>query len=86
MDRLYVGTREGTGPVENNLSQYGDLQGLVVGAYGEGSDALHGLVQLLAESKVKAMGLSRGRKGTEAEIANFKLVCLLVKSEGCSVL
>ena len=72
VDRLYGGTKErtkeGTGPVENKLSQYGDLQGLVVGAFGEGSEDLHGLVQLLAESKVKAMGLSRGREGTEAEL------------------
>ena len=68
VDRLYGGTIEGTGPVENKLMQYGDLQGLVVGAFGEGSEDLHGLVQLLAESKVKAMGLSRGREGTEAEL------------------
>ena len=39
-----------------------------MGAFGEGSEDLHGLVQLLAESKVKAMGLFRGREGTEAEL------------------
>ena len=32
-----------------------------MGAFGEGSEDLHGLVQLLAESKVKAMGLFMGR-------------------------
>ena len=37
-DRKYGGTAEGTtGPVENKLLQFGDLQGLVVGAFGEGS-------------------------------------------------
>ena len=69
VDRLYGGAREGVaGAVENRLLQFGDLQGLVVGAFGEGSDDLHSLVQLLAESKVTAMGLTRGRGGTEAEI------------------
>ena len=66
---MYGASREGTtGPVENKLLQYGDLQGLVVGAFGEGSEDLHSLVQLLAESKVNAMGLARGRGGTEAEL------------------
>ena len=41
---------------------------LVVGAFGEGSEDLHSLVQTIAESKVNAMGLSRGREGTEAEL------------------
>ena len=69
VDKLYGGTREGeTGPVENKLNQYGDLQGLVVGAFGEGSEDLHNRVQLLAESMVMAMGLARGRGGSEAEL------------------
>ena len=69
VDRLYGGAREGeTGAVENRLQQFGDLQGLVVGAFGEGSDDLHSLVQLLAESKVIPMGLTRGRGGIEVEI------------------
>ena len=68
-DRKYGGTEEGIiGPVENKLRQYGDIQGLVVGAFGEGSEDLHSLVQTIAESKVTTMGLSRGREGTEAEL------------------
>ena len=67
--KFKMGTEEGViGPVENKLRQYGDIQGLVVGAFGEGSEDLHNLVQTLAESKVTAMGLSRGRQGTEAEV------------------
>ena len=54
--------------MENKVRQFGDIQGLVVGAFGEGSEDLHNLVQTLAESKVTAMGLSRGRQGTEAEV------------------
>ena len=68
-DRKYGDTVEGTiGPVERKLQQYGDIQGLVVGAFGEGSEDLHTLVQTMAESKVNAMGLARGREGTDAEL------------------
>ena len=38
------------GPVEHQLSQYGDLLGLVVGAWGEGSEDLHSLVKVLDQS------------------------------------
>ena len=68
-DRLYGGhANEVSGPVERKLLQFGDLYGLVVGAFGEGSQDLHELVQKLAESKVNAMGLRRGREGLEEEI------------------
>ena len=68
-DRKYGGTAEGTiGPVETKLLQYGDLQGLVVAAFGEGSEDLHRLVQIIAESTVNNMGLAWGREGTEAEM------------------
>ena len=56
------------GPVERKLLQYGDLVGLVVGAFGEGSEDLHSLVQSLAESKVTAMGLRRGGQASEEEL------------------
>ena len=39
-----------------------------MGAFGEGSQDLHSLVQILAESKVASMGLARGRCGTESEL------------------
>ena len=58
----FGGTTEGTiGPVETKLLQYGELQGLVAGAFGLGSEDLHSLVQIIAESKVNSMGLARGR-------------------------
>ena len=48
-DSQYVGTAAGQmGPVENKLLQCGDLQGLVVGAFGEGSEDLHSLVLVIA--------------------------------------
>ena len=68
-DRVYGNHNdEVAGPVERKLGQYGDLIGLVVGAFGEGSQDLHELVQKLAESKVNAMGLRMGRDSTEEEI------------------
>ena len=48
------------GPIERKLSEYGDLLGLVVGAWGEGSEDLHTLVQVLAQSKVDSVGKARG--------------------------
>ena len=69
VDRLYVGTQVGeVGPVQRKLEGYGDLQGLVVGAFGEGSEDLHSLVQAMATSRVASVGLARGRPGTEAEL------------------
>ena len=56
------------GPVERKLLQYGNLVGLVVGAFGEGSEDLHSLVQSLAESKVNAMGLRRGGQASDEEL------------------
>ena len=68
-DTQYLGIAKGqVGPVENKLLQYGDINGLVVGAFGEGSEDLHTLVQIIAEARVTAMGLARGRPGTEAEL------------------
>ena len=56
------------GRVERKLLQFEDVLGLVVGAFGEGSEDLHDLVQKLAESKVAAMGLRRGREASEDEL------------------
>ena len=68
-DRVY-GSHESehAGPVERKLLQYGELYGLVVGAFGEGSDDLHELIQILAEKKVGANGLRRGREASEEEL------------------
>ena len=54
--------------MERKLLQHGEVLGLVVGAFGEGSQDLHELVQKLAESKVGAMGLRRGRESSEEEL------------------
>ena len=56
------------GPVETKLLQFGDLQGLVIGAFGEASEDVHSLVQTIAESKVTSQGMALGSSGTEAEL------------------
>ena len=50
--------------VERKLRQFGEVIGLVVGALGECSEDLHELVQEVAESKAKAMGLRQGREAS----------------------
>ena len=68
-DKNYVGhNSENIGPVERKLMQFGEIIGLVVGAFGEGSEDLHDLLQKIAESKANAMGLRRGRESTDTEI------------------
>ena len=56
------------GPVERKLEVYGDLLGLCFGAWGEGSEGVHQLIQGLAESRVTFLGLQRGRPGSEEEL------------------
>ena len=59
------------GPVERCLEGYGELQGLVVGAWGEGSEDLHNLVQVIAETRVKSVALATGQIGSESEMGNI---------------
>ena len=73
-DRQYCGTPEGTvGPVESKLGRLGDVKGVVVGAFGEGSDDLHALIHHLASSRVRVAGPQKGKRGQvrseEAELA-----------------
>jgi len=70
VDRVYCGIPEGErGPVENHLQQFGDLRGLVFGAFGEASQDVHKLVQVMAESRLRSIGLQRGREGGEGELS-----------------
>lgn len=73
-DQTYCGTAQGTvGPVERKLGSLGRVHGIVVGAFGEGSDDLHSLINHLAVSRVRYAGPQLGRRGQlrteEAEIA-----------------
>ena len=72
LDRKYHGTVVGqVGPLERRLQGYGRLQCLVMGTFQEGSKDLHALLETLADCKLRAMGLARGREGTERERSTF---------------
>ena len=61
------------GPAEGKLGSLGRVHGIMVGAFGEGSDDLHALISHLAMSRVRYAGPQLGRSGQprseEAEIA-----------------
>ena len=73
-DRAYCGTLEGAvGPVERKLASMGEVEGIVVGAFGEMSSATHALINHMAKSRVQVARPQLGRRGQlrsqEAEIA-----------------
>ena len=66
LDTLHHGRREGeTGPLVRRLHSYGDLHGCVSGALGEGSEAIHALVQTCAKAMVAHLCQATGRSETE---------------------
>ena len=70
VDRGVIGVGDGVvGPIERKLSEYGDILGLVVGAWGECSEDMHTLVQVLTKSRVDSVGRARGRPATDGELA-----------------
>ena len=65
-DRQYCGTAlDATGPVETKLASMGEVKGVVVGAFGEGSEDLHSLIHHLAISRVRVAGPQKGKRGQE---------------------
>ena len=72
LDNLHHGRREGeTGPLVRRLQSYGDLQCYVSGAWGEGSEALHSLVQTCAEARVAHLCRATGRQESEYLLAEI---------------
>ena len=63
---LGLGANE-RGPVERRLEEYGELLGLCFGAWREGSEQVHHLIQVLAESRLRFQGLQQGRQGSDQE-------------------
>ena len=63
-DQVYGGHNDPdhAGPVERKLLQFGEVFGLVVGAFGEASEDLHLLIQHLAESRIRTMRLKKGHE------------------------
>ena len=70
LDTRYHGTPVGqVGPLVRRLESYGQLQGLVMGSFQEGSKDVHSLLDILADSQLKAKGLAQGREGSDQERA-----------------
>ena len=61
VDRVYGGVAEGAvGRVQRRLEDFGEVRGLVFGAFGEASEGVHELVHVLANRRLKAVGLQQG--------------------------
>lgn len=69
LDQQYYGTRQGEiGPLEHRLeSRWGEVQGLVVGQFGEASLPLHALIKAIAWSRAMYVARARGKPATETE-------------------
>ena len=69
-DTDFVGVPVGQqGPVEARLRGYGPVQGLVFGAFGEASEAVHEFVQVVA--KGRATGVPGREGGPKGEVAKL---------------
>ena len=69
IDMKYNGTQHGqVGPLGQRLESWGELQCLVVGQFGEGSQHLHQLLYQLAEAKVTYHARSRGQPPSDADV------------------
>ena len=63
-DRKYGGVEEGiVGPVESKLLSFPHVQGIVFGSFGEASEAVHDLVEIIATSRVRVAGPQKGKRG-----------------------
>ena len=72
LDARYHGTVPGqTGPLVQRLEGHGKLLCWVMGSWQEASQDLHALLELLADSKVQSLGLTRGREATAQERAQI---------------
>ena len=60
-----------TGPLVHLLQGYGELQGYVAGAWGEGSENLHSLIQTCAESQVAHLVRSTGKQEMEKKLSGL---------------
>ena len=72
IDGRYHGTAlTEKGPVERKLDSLGDLQSLVLGQFGEGSQQLHGLLEKLANLRAEGQSRSIGQPVSSQERALF---------------
>ena len=71
LDKSILGTADQRGPVEKRLDEFGTLVGLCIGAWGEGSQDVHMLIEKMAKSRLKHQMLEEGRPegGSDNEYA-----------------
>ena len=68
LDAKYHGTRQGErGPLVTRLESHGRLLTWVIGAWQEGSNDLHQLLELCADTKVQKLGMAAGMEATQRE-------------------
>ena len=66
LDRLHHGTQPGeTGRLVQRLQGFGELQCLVAGHWGEGSEHIHALIQSCAKARVAHLCRTSGRRDSE---------------------
>ena len=69
VDQNYGGVRPGeVGRVQRKLETFGEVRGLVFGAFGEVSEGVHELIQVVAQSRLRAVGLQKGRVSEKGEL------------------
>ena len=56
------------GPVEQKLEEFGELLGLVFGAWGEGSEGVHSLINTLATSRLQSQQRTQGSAARNQEL------------------
>jgi hypothetical protein len=59
----------GQGPVTRRLTEYGGVMPLCFRIHSEGSEEVHNLFNILATTKLKKVGLQKGRPGSDQELA-----------------
>ena len=70
VDTMYGDVPAGqVGPVQRHLNSYGKIIGIVVGAWAEGSEDLHNLIQNITDSRSNYLELTRGRPASDGERA-----------------
>ena len=66
LDTRYHGTPvDQVGLLVKRLESYGQLLGLVMESFQEGSKDIHYLLDILADLQMKAMGLAKGREESD---------------------
>ena len=67
------------GRVKRKLETYGEVRHLVLGAFAEVSEGVHELVHIVAQSRLKAMGLQRVSVCDKGELCRVLFIACICK-------